>query len=146
MAKDGQFQFHLININETPVYLDCEVIHLPVVELDLPDLVLATTTTPALGPPTPAISNGSLHDFPPVEILEGNAMLDWLFDEFPHLMPSQVRSIGRINVLQHMISLEKDAQLVYIPAYCGLHGRRHDFEEQTRKLLELDLIEPGTSP
>ncbi|XP_037790751.1 uncharacterized protein LOC119586129 [Penaeus monodon] len=65
---------------------------------------------------------------------------------FPRLLPSLEHPIGRTSVLKHEIRLQEDAKPVYITMYQVLHSRRLAFFEQIKRLLELDLVKPSTSP
>lgn len=77
--------------------LDCEVTHLPVVVLDEHVPALHTSVTPTRDPPTPATpvaSEPSMSVIPPVDVKEGTAILEKLFNEFPQL-PSPECPIGQ---------------------------------------------------
>lgn len=57
------------------------------------------------------------------------------FSDFPSILPSLGRPLGRTYVLKHQMMLEQGVKPVYIPDYRFPHSRRAYFEEETNKLL-----------
>ncbi|ROT72159.1 hypothetical protein C7M84_009464 [Penaeus vannamei] len=155
-APDGQFSLRLINTLDSPIrlehstrVLDCEVTPLPIRMMDTAAPTFHTSTSPVTVPRSPdasAPSTAHVPDVTAVDFAEGPAILGGLFKEFPLILPSTERPIGRTNILEHSIHLQQDAKPVYIPAYRVPHSRRQAFEDQINKLLEDDHIEPSTSP
>lgn len=68
------------------------------------------------------------------------------FSDFPSILPSLGRPLGRTYVLKHQMMLEQGVKPVYLPDYRFPHSRRAYFEEETNKLLALDIIKPSNSP
>ncbi|ROT70477.1 hypothetical protein C7M84_011237 [Penaeus vannamei] len=133
-APDGQFSLRLINTLDSPIrlehstrVLDCEVTPLPIRMMDTAAPTFHTSTSPVTVPRSPdasAPSTAHVPDVTAVDFAEGPAILGGLFKEFPLILPSTERPIGRTNILEHSIHLQQDAKPVYIPAYRVPHSRR----------------------
>lgn len=73
-------------------------------------------------------------------------ILQNLFKEFPNVMPTEERPIGKTTLLQHSITLEPDAKPLYILSYRIPHLKRQALEKEVKAMLEMNLIWPSNSP
>jgi len=81
-----------------------------------------------------------------MDFAEGEDILRRLLKEFPSLLPTKDRPLGRTDVLRHRIDLIPGTKPIYIPSYRIPHSRRAAFKEATDALLAQGIIEPSQSP
>ncbi|ROT85906.1 hypothetical protein C7M84_004043 [Penaeus vannamei] len=150
-VTNGTSVLHLINATCTPVRLrrgtrvcDCEVTGLPVVEVEPPIAPVCNTSATTRAPDAPGPEE-TLCEFPPMDFAEGD-VLRRLLKEFPSLLPTKDRPLGRTDVLRHRIDLIPGTKPIYIPSYRIPHSRRAAFKEATDALLAQGIIEPSQSP
>jgi len=151
-VANGKSALRLINATCTPVRLrrgtrvcDCEVTDLPVVEVEPPIAPVCNTSATTDAPDAPGPEE-TLCEFPPMDFTEGEDVLRRLLKEFPSLLPTKDRPLGRTNVLRHRIDLIPGTKPIYIPSYRIPHSRRAAFKEATDALLAQGIIEPSQSP
>lgn len=135
---DKKCQVHIINMTPVPLTINAGVTivpyeypDLPIREFDLPipsPVCSATVVTSSPGNPSP------------------KHILQNLFKEFPNVMPTEERPIGKTTLLQHSITLEPDAKPLYIPSYRIPHLKRQALEKEVKAMLEMNLIWPSNSP
>ncbi|ROT77966.1 hypothetical protein C7M84_003340 [Penaeus vannamei] len=149
---NGTSALRLINATCTPVRLrrgtrvcDCEVTGLPVVEVEPPIAPVCNTSAATSAPDAPGPEE-TLCEFPPMDFAEGEDILRRLLKEFPSLLPTKDRPLGRTDVLRHRIDLIPGTKPIYIPSYRIPHSRRAAFKEATDALLAQGIIEPSQSP
>ncbi|ROT81240.1 gag-pol fusion protein [Penaeus vannamei] len=150
-VTNGTSALRLINATCTPVRLrrgtrvcDCEVTGLPVVEVEPPIAPVCNTSATTSAPDAPGPEE-TLCEFPPMDFAEGD-VLRRLLKEFPSLLPTKDRPLGRTDVLRHRIDLIPGTKPIYIPSYRIPHSRRAAFKEATDALLAQGIIEPSQSP
>ncbi|ROT79842.1 hypothetical protein C7M84_001466 [Penaeus vannamei] len=149
-VTNGTSALRLINATCTPVRLhrgtrvcDCEVTGLPVVEVEPPITPVCNTSATTSAPDAPGPEE-TLCEFPPMDFAED--VLRRLLKEFPSLLPTKDRPLGRTDVLRHRIDLIPDTKPIYIPSYRIPHSCRAAFKEATDALLAQGIIEPSQSP
>jgi len=150
--SEGETFLHLINLTPTPIRLhnntrvvDYELAKGEVMELPPPAFTATTQTQPTLGESSPS-SHETLSTIPSPDFDEGYEILSRLFREYPSLLPSEFRPLGKTDLLQHKINLVPNAQPVYIPSYRIPHSRRSALDKATADLLDQGIITPSTSP
>jgi len=150
--SEGETFLHLINLTPTPIRLhnntrvvDYELAKGEVMELPPPAFTATTQTQPTLGESSPS-SHETLSTIPSPDFDEGYEILSRPFREYPSLLPSESRPLGKTDLLQHKINLVPNAQPVYIPSYRIPHSRRSALDKATADLLDQGIITPSTSP
>ena len=69
-----------------------------------------------------------------------------LFSEFPSILPTPERPLGRTKLVEHTIDLIEGATPTHLPAYRLPHKKRHCLLEEIEGMKAMDLIEPSHSP
>lgn len=67
-----------------------------------------------------------------------------MLNQFPNILPTKDRSLGRMHMVENTITLEPEAKVVYILGYKILHSKCQILEE-VRGMLQQGLIQPSTS-
>ena len=149
----GKSQIHVINM--TPKKLDLnsgtritnlEHTKLEIKEFDLPDPVFCGAGSAASEGPSALQEALKKALKTPPQFIEGQEILNNLFVQYPNILPSEGRPLGRTSYLEHSITLTQDAKPVCIPSYRIPHSRRRVLESEVQGMLETGLIEPSNSP
>ena len=151
----GKAQIHALNVSSKSVFLkpghrisNADPITVPIDTLDLPAPAFCGHTATTV-PQTESHIDSALHattSAHPPTLPDSADILKSLFKEFPDVLPSKARPLGRTDLIQHTITLTEDARPVRIPAYRVPHSKRNHLDSEIKGMLELDIIEPSNSP
>ncbi|ROT79632.1 hypothetical protein C7M84_001647 [Penaeus vannamei] len=76
----------------------------------------------------------------PFTFSEGKKILSKLLNQFPDILPTKDRPLGRTHIVEHSITLEPGAKPVYIPAYKNPPSRRQILEDEGRANVAADTL------
>lgn len=152
--REGSAQVHVMNLTPAPLsinsgvrLIDCEVTDLLIAEFELPASAfsgaVSSTSHDSANPFSAALAKAMQGPF---AFSEGKEILGKLLNQYPDILPTTDRPLGRTHMVEHSITLEPGSKPVYIPAYKIPHSRRQILEEEVRGMLQQGLIQPSTSP
>ena len=72
--------------------------------------------------------------------------IEELFKEFPSVLPTEERPLGKTSLVQHSIELKENVTPVRLPVYRLPHKKRQHLLKEIEGMEKLDLIEASQSP
>ena len=81
----------------------------------------------------------------PLHFNKGRGELKKLFDNYPGVLPSTERRIGKTSLMQHEIILKEGSRPVRLAAYKIPHSRRNALDKEIKGMLEGGIITKSTS-